>query len=207
MKLVPFCALFLILFIGSDLELGVGIVVVDIYKTAEIHFYKAKGDKTPDRSIKLVNTKSEIFVEPSSHKEWLAPENLWLDYSILNFCYTRQEGEWVEVVVNEKSGLRRWIRVNEHVVAVPWPKFLLDYTTVVEPIESVFVRTAPYAESKAIRKTTSQDCFEAMEIKDDWIRIRTSQGLECSEHPEPITTGWIKWKEGNKLVIRYFLTC
>lgn len=102
---------------------------------------------------------------------------------------------------------KKWIKKSETLNVKSWEKFLVENTTAIEPLIPTDIKAEPDANSKTIRKSTNEDCFEAVEVKGDWIRLRTNETLECNEHPTPIKSGWIKWREANKLMINFFLTC
>ena len=192
---------------AGEAELGHGIVEVDIYKTKEIKLFKNKGDELPEKTIRLVHRDSEIYIEEKDYAKWLKPESVWLDYSIFIFRYTNIEGNWIEVVVNNETMNKKWIKKSETLNVKSWEKFLVENTTAIEPLIPTDIKAEPDADSKTIRKSTKEDCFEAVEVKGDWIRLRTNETLECNEHPTPIKSGWIKWREANKLMINFFLTC
>jgi hypothetical protein len=191
----------------GEAELGQGIVEVDIYKTKEIKLFKNKGDELPEKTIRLVHRDSEIYIEEKDYAKWLKPESVWLDYSIFIFRYTNIEGNWIEVVVNNETMNKKWIQKNETLNVKSWEKFPVENTTAIEPLIPTDIKAEPDANSKTIRKSTNEDCFEAVEVKGDWIRLRTNETLECNEHPTPINSGWIKWRQADELAIIFFLTC
>ena len=193
--------------ITNATELGLGIVDIDIYKTKEIKIYKNKNDKTPERIIHLIEKNGEIAIKENDYQKWLKPESIWLDYSIFIFRYTNFQDNWIEIIVNNDSMNKMWIRKTETLSVKTWQTFLVQSTTAVEPLASTEIKLEPSVSSMTIRSSTKEDCFEAIEIKGDWIRIRTNEKLDCNEHPSPIKSGWIKWRQNNKLTIEFFLTC
>lgn len=193
--------------ITNATELGLGIVDIDIYKTKEIKIYKNKNDKTPERIIHLIEKNGEIAIKENDYQKWLKPESIWLDYSIFIFRYTNFQDNWIEIIVNNDSMNKMWIRKTETLSVKTWQTFLVQSTTAVEPLASTEIKLEPSVSSMTIRSSTKEDCFEAIEIKGDWIRIKTNEKLDCNEHPSPIKSGWIKWRQNNKLTIEFFLTC
>jgi len=192
---------------NAKTELGQGIVDIDIYTTREINIYKSWGDSKPEKVIRLVNNKDYISIAGTDYKHWLQPESIWLDYSSLLFRYTKIEGNWIEVIVHNETGEKRWIQKIPTLKILQWKDFLVTHTTGIEPHESVDIKTEASSTSATIRKYTKQDCFEAVEVKGDWIKIRTNRKLECNEHLQPIEAGWIRWRHNGQLVIVYYLTC
>jgi hypothetical protein len=191
----------------TEPELGHGIIEVNIDETKEIKVFKNKGDKEPERIIRLVNQNGDIVIEENDYTKWLQPESVWLDYSQFLFRFTKIEDDWIQVIVNNETGDKKWILKSQTLKIQTWDKFLVDNTTAIEPLKSVDIKAEPSMQSKTIRKSSEKDCFEAIEIKGDWIKIKTNETLECNEHPQPIKTGWIKWRGDNLLAIKYYLTC
>jgi hypothetical protein len=192
---------------NSQDELGLGIIQIDIEQTKEIKIYKNKGDKDAEKIIRLVKEKGDIVIEEKDYIKWLHPETIWLDYSQFLFRYTQIQDNWIEVIINKETNDKRWILKSSTFTITSWDKFLIENTTAVESLNPTDIKVEPNFDSKTIRKTSDKDCFEAIEIKGDWIKIKTNETLECNQHPLPIKTGWIKWRENNRLTIKYFLTC
>lgn len=188
-------------------ELGLGIIQVDIEQTKEIKVFKNKGDRVPEKVIRLIKEKGDIIIEEKDYIQWLHPETIWLDYSQFLFRYTQIQDNWVEVIINKETGDKKWILTSSTFEIISWDKFLIENTTAIEPLTPTDIKLEPSSDSKTIRQSTDKDCFEAIEIMGDWIKIKTNETLECSEHPTPIKTGWIKWRQNNRLTIKYYLTC
>ncbi len=195
------------LLIDTKSELGLGVIQVDIYKTTEIKVYRNKGDKSPEKIIRLVNKDGEINIEEHNYSNWLKPEAIWLDYSQFLFRYTAVEDKWIQIIVNTDTKDKKWIQKSQTLTIQTWENFLINETTAIDPLGSTDIKTEPNTNSTTLRKSTDKDCFEAIEIKGDWIKIKTNETLDCNEHPQPMKSGWIKWKENNQLSIKYFLTC
>ena len=70
------------------------------------------------------------------------------------------------------------------------------------------IRAEPNEQSKEISYTELEDCFQVKSMKGDWIEIFTSYNCEHSnsKNRTEIKSGWIKWRDGNNLLIEYFLT-
>lgn len=195
------------LLLNNESELGLGVIQVDIYKTKEIKVYKNKGDKAPEKIIKLVNKDGEISIEENNYSKWLKPEAIWLDYSQFIFRYTAKENKWIQIIVNTDTKDKKWIQLSETLLMQTWDNFLINATTAIDPLNPTDIKAEPNINAKTLRKSTGEDCFEAIEIKGDWIKIKTNETLDCNEHSQPIKSGWIKWKENNQLIVKYYLTC
>ena len=68
------------------------------------------------------------------------------------------------------------------------------------------IKSKPDIDSSSI-EFVGDDCFHVKQMKGDWIEITTS-GL-CSEEEltnGKLDSGWIKWREKGRLLIKYYLT-
>src|SRR5689334_7558397 len=101
------------LLMNTESELGLGIIQVDVYRTTEIKVYKNKGDRSPEKIIKLINKDGEIKIEESNYSNWLKPEAVWFDYSQFTFRYTAREDKWIQIIVNTETKEKRWIQQSE----------------------------------------------------------------------------------------------
>jgi hypothetical protein len=198
----------LILLMDIPNEVGIGIIEIDVERTNELEVFKNKRDKHPDKILSLLRKENgEIVIKEMDNENLFVPEICWLEYSQLLFRYTKIDGDWIEVITNKETDEKRWVLKTENVNIFTWETFLIEGTTAVEPLYSVEIKTEPDNGSKTIRKSSEKDCFEAIEVIGDWMKVRTSEGLECSGHPQPIKSGWIKWKVNNQLAIEYYTTC
>jgi SH3-like domain-containing protein len=66
------------------------------------------------------------------------------------------------------------------------------------------IRKTP-ADNSEVIKYSEKDCFSVKQCKGDWIEITTSEDCGDIEIKKKVTSGWIKWREGNMLLIEYFL--
>ena len=82
-----------------------------------------------------------------------------------------------------------------------------ETTAIDKGFANLDIKVEPSDKAKTIKKIETKDCFEALEIKGDWMKVRTNEKLDCNESKKPIKIGWIKWKDNNRLTINFFLTC
>ena len=112
------------------------------------------------------------------------------------------------MVTNEEKAETMWTKVGPSKKFVKWSTFLLKETTaIVKGFTDLPIKTAPSETSKTIKKIETEDCFEVLEIKGDWMKIRTNAVLDCNQSNRPIQSGWLKWKDKNHLTISFGLTC
>ncbi len=140
---------------------------------------------------------------------WFKPEGLWLDYSIFVIRVDTVIGKWFKVFVNNEKGTTLWTLTDPVKKFVKWQTFLVKETTAINkhPEFNIEIKVSPSENSSSIKKIEKTDCFEALEIKGDWLRIRTNSTLDCNESKKTIKSGWIRWRQNNRLTINYGLTC
>ena len=210
--------LLLILFISpiallaqSNIELGIGIITVkNLDALPTIKFYSDTTHKIPAKQISVLKDKQEeLVLKNAKLNAWLAPEGLWLDYYIFIFRCTKKRGKWCEVYVNNDRKIKYWIELHPGLQYQNWRTFLLTQSTsVVKRDEyNLEVKESPNDTSKRIKMMEKGDCFIILELKGDWIKVKTNDVLECSESRHPVKSGWIRWKKNNRLLIEYGLAC
>ena len=61
------------------------------------------------------------------------------------------------------------------------------------------LRTEPLDNSTVIPNNSKYKIWRAekIELKGDWIKVKTSDKEE----------GWVKWKQGNEIIIRLYFAC
>ncbi len=175
--------------------------------TIEIKIYENKGDNAPLHTLRVTGDYITGFIAQEPGSSWLNPEYFDLEYQNIIFRYEMIEDGWKRVIYDKVSGSAGWISTEIPVTIHSWGDFLTNETTSVDPLGIVDVKAGPDENSKTLRETSSLDCFEAIGISGDWIKIRTNQTLDCSQHPYPIEGGFIRWRDGNNLLIKYGLGC
>jgi hypothetical protein len=142
------------------------------------------------------------------HKEWLNPEILWLDYSQFVFRCLTVQNNWFKVIVNNENGETLWLKKNELTTFKNWENYLTEMFGVARlPNHQQKIRVSPIENSDEIIYK-GQDCFQVKSMKGDWIEIFTADYCDESytDSKAKIKSGWIKWRQGNNLLIEYFTT-
>ncbi len=136
------------------------------------------------------------------------PEQLSLDYDIFIIRIDAISGKWYKVITNTEKATVLWTKVEPFKKFVKWPTFLLKETTAIEKgFTNLDIKTGPSEASKTIKKIETKDCFEVLEVKGNWMRIRTNTNLDCNQSSRPVKSGWLKWRDRNRLTISFGLTC
>lgn len=194
----------------KNIPAGMGVIKVDHTKLPLLEFYD---DTIQFKSIKSVlvgkTSDGEYFIKNRKETDtWFVPEQLYLDYDIFILRVDSIIGRWYKVIVNMETGRSMWTKKAPYKKFIRWSTFLLTETTSIDKgFEDLDIKFAPNESSKNIRKISEGECFEALEIQGDWLRVTTNTILDCNESVKPIKSGWIRWRKGNRLMIGYGLTC
>lgn len=141
-------------------------------------------------------------------KEWLKPEILWLDYSFFVFRCLEIKANWLKVMVNNENGETLWLKKSELTIIQDWENYLKEMFGVERlPDQQQKIRSLPNETSKEIIYQ-GKDCFQVKSMKGDWIEIFTAEYCDESytDSKTKIKSGWIRWRQENKLLIDYFTT-
>jgi len=197
--------------VWSQTDLGIGLVSIDFDNKTVLDFYSDTLTKEPEKEIEFFDDRtinSWNIKDLEKQKEWLKPEVLWLDYFAFTFrCLTKTDN-WFEIIVNNENGETYWIKKTETTKFKNWEEYLKDMFGVARL--SSFpqkIKTEPTEDLQEI-KYQGTDCFAVKSMKGDWIEITTPDYCDenFTDSKTQIKSGWIKWRQGNKLIIEYFTT-
>ncbi len=126
------------------------------------------------------------------------PEIEKLDYDWLMLKVLTSGKHMLEVEVNKETGQSVLIdKFSGHLIY--WPEFILNINSVeildafpqkvlVKPLENASINTRPY------------DFLQPIAVRGDWLKVKLTDKDFSS-----LDQGWIKWRSGGKLIIRYSL--
>lgn len=196
---------------NAQTEIGIGIVSIDSDSKPIVRFYKNPNDKKAVRTVEFFDDKSINsfnIKNLETQKVWLRPEAFRSEYPAFSFRCKSKTRNWYEVIVNNKNGKSLWIKKERFTKLLSWETYLKN-TYVIERLAKYKqpIRKFPATDSTKIRYA-GQDCFQVKSMKGEWLEIYTSDFCR-SGYGEPekttIKSGWIKWKNGNTLLIDYRL--
>lgn len=192
-------------------ELDVGLVHLHINDSTVLHFYSKPTDDVPTKTLEFFHDptiESLNILNLDIQRQWLSPECLWLDYSQFILRCKTQTKDWYEVIVNNKDRQTLWLKKSALTEFSTWESYLNGMFGVSRLADSRQpIRTLPNDQSEEINYT-GKDCFQVKSMKGEWIEIFTSDYCEDSYNDSnpKIISGWIKWKQGNILLIEYYIT-
>lgn len=195
----------------KNLNIGQGVLKIDFEKLPSIQFFGDTSQTNPVKIVTVIKTKEgEYNLKNNSQvTTWFKPESLWLDYSIFVIRVDTIVGKWYRVYIDNNKGTTLWTKTDPTKKFVKWQTFLVNETTFIDknPDFNIEIKNSPSDDSPTIKMIEKTDCFEAIEIKGDWLRVRTNTIIDCNESKKTIKSGWIKWRKNNRLTINYGLTC
>ncbi|MFL0354661.1 hypothetical protein [Xanthomarina sp. GH4-25] len=188
-------------FSQDNSEMGLGMFSPNMYENKTLYFYgninyeKTINDHTPYDSITFRFDKYnniEIATAPS----WLVPMHLKLDYGILFFKVKTIIRDFIEVEVNTTNGQSSYVSPSQGTVKF-WPEFLLQVHSIefLNP-ETQEAKSRPFEYSD--RVNIAFKIMQPIAIKQDWILV----ALKDNNYHK-VGTGWVKWRENGKLLVRY----
>jgi hypothetical protein len=97
------------------------------------------------------------------------------------------------------------IRKGKYMEYLSWPDYILRYfvtTTEANPL-----REKPDQTANKIKNLNYTDLnFRCTIISGDWVKVTCNK--DCEGCPDGIQiSGWIKWRENNKVIIEQYFTC
>ncbi len=197
--------------VQAQTTLGIGIVSIAFDAQTRLAFYVDSLDKKPVRVLRFYNN-PEIdavsIVDLEKQRKWLKPEMMWLDYHVLNFRVLADSGRWFKVIVNNENGLAFWIKKTAKTRFKSWETYLKGMFSIARiPDYPQKIRTKPDEQSPEIAYTGT-DCFIVKSVQGDWVEIATPDYCDNSYTGSTtrIRSGWIRWRDGNRLIIEYFFT-
>lgn len=149
----------------------------------------------------LTFEKGEHFTNITSAPPWFTPAHLKLDHDLVLMKVITLSRAWMEVEVNGTDGTTRWVDRGE-VDFVTWPVFIYTVNTVeiIDP-EMNPIRIKPM-DHASVLADGARSLLVPIAVQGDWLMVSTN-GLADRIAP----TGWIRWRDGERLLVRYNLLC
>lgn len=135
---------------------------------------------------------------------WLVPmslDTLGGFYGIYFTCKSKQ-GDWFEIVINEKTQETLWVQGTRHLKFISWKK--LDnkrkYDISIKTTSTIYSRPDSLS---SIIKYTGTDCFEVLKIKRSWMQVSNKNSERCNNYELPfVEKGWVYFKSTDKIFVQ-----
>lgn len=183
---------------GDGLPLGLGIAQPTALRAdAPLYFYGSPDAQTPLDSLTL--SEGPHHVEIGTAPPWLDPEVATLDGDYLAFRVVALRRERVEVLVHDRDV--RWpaktMWLDRGAVSfVPWAAYWLDVYSI-ETHEAAPLHATPGGE--AIGAAAAGRPLHVLETRHAWARVAYADATEAEAGP----LGWVRWHDGQRLLVRY----
>ncbi len=128
------------------------------------------------------------------------------DYFVLALkCVGKKNGLY-EVIVNEETNLKKYVKANDKVLKLEtWEKHLLGLFAVGFDEKENPMLEVPQGRAKKL--ITPDATFHPVKVKGDWVKVKweTTPKTETKEAEQDF--GWIRWKKDGKLILELFNFC
>ena len=121
------------------------------------------------------------------------------DYFLLALkCVRRDDGRY-EVVVNEETGLRKYVRAEDPALRFEtWESHILKVFAVGFDLKENPVLNVP--RGRVAKAPAPGAPYHPVEVKGEWLKIR----WEAADGRRTAGSGWIRWKKGERLLVELF---
>jgi hypothetical protein len=187
-------------------ELGI-LEIENIKQNDQVIIYNKNGsewmrfDLSYDSLLKAKGKISYTWEDVKALYNWndsLQPYGMHLDYYILMFkCYENGRNEY-KVIVNEQTGLEKYIKKDRFWILRNWQDHLLNSVATIDlDLKTNPIRTGPSKTYKVIELKETPFPIEPVSIHGDWLKVKYWEDDEEK-------LGWILWKKGNSFLISLY---
>ncbi len=193
----------------ENMDLGIGMAIPQMLGEQPLYFYGSPNPGAHPSAMapadSLTFRTGANSIELGYGPPWLDGEAIRLDYDMVYFRAITVSDYWVEVIVNSMDPLPRtfprtmW--VNRDAVELRlWPQFFLDIHSV-EPIDFAAnpLRSGP-GEETADMGTNEGDIYHVIAVQGSWMLVASADFRESGT-----PRGWIRWNDGERLLVRFNL--
>jgi len=200
-------------FVEEDSIIGIGIVTIS--DTVDTYYKKLSVYNTSGKVIATVEQKESDVITVYKGKIYNRHDSLNLfaprlyvtnpDYFRLAFDCESSDNEFYTIIINRQTGETAKIKKRDKFFKFEtieefvdnWTGIGLDFYRSRNPLKK-----SPSDKSEDIQNDQQTKykiwSAEKISIKGDWIEIK----IEDTEE-----TGWIRWRQGNKILIRMYYAC
>lgn len=178
----------------------IGVVVLNKFVKGDfVRFYNADGSLWYEFSY-FYDDSDGKFDYPNDD---FRPFAFHQDYFLLVLKCTERSDKFLEVVVNEETGLRKYVKANDRVLKLKrWEEFVLSVYAVKFDREANPILQAPNGQPNNVAIPSDAN-FRPVETDGDWLKIRCDAAAEPAGKPKPNGGGWIRWKSAGKLLVDF----
>jgi len=146
------------------------------------------------------STGNEIIKDPNPE---FHPYAFRLEYTPVYLRVVADHGLRYEVIANEMTGLRKFVRKGLSVRFQSWEEHILTTFSVRPRSGGNPIRETPAEDGKPVG-TPDDILIEAAEFSGDWLKVKWESRNDTRGSEAIRGEGWIRWKEGDRLLITWF---
>ncbi len=114
-----------------------------------------------------------------------------------------ETARYYEVIVNEESGITKYVKKDDPILRRgTWDQYILECFAVGFDSRSNPLSQNPNGQPADVVSQKSET-FHPEKISGNWLKV---QWRENDDEKRPARSGWIRWKEDNRIVIELFET-
>ena len=181
---------------------GLGIVKLKIVAGTTLYLYTGElvddGFHHSARKDSLTFIEGKYNIDIGTAPPWFVPELLKLDYDLFYLRAVTIARNWIEVIVNKKTGQTAWVE-RQAVDFSGWPEFFLEvYSIELLPNLKNLIRIKPQ-DNASVVSDPGRNSLKPIAVQGEWMKVAT---LEEKPVVKP-RLGWIRWKKGNQMLITW----
>ena len=185
----------------SPSNMGIGLFQPNFYEHPKLNFYGGVNlEKSLDEHLpvdSLVFQQTEVGFTTAYAPPWLFPEHMKLDYGILMFKVIGQGHDFLKVESNKQNGKIHYIDKSQGRL-ITWAEMLLSVNSIQPLKSSQTIHTKP--QESASKVSLNYEYLQPVLVQDDWTFVKL-----VDANLKEVGKGWIRWKNGNQLTIKYSL--
>ncbi len=188
---------------------GEGVVVVDLEATKEIIQIKNSDGSIyasinyKDQHLKLKEHTYNLFDIPlETYKDLFNPRLFYPENRILHFECTKENKSSYKVIVNSKEE-KILDKSSFGVEFYKWEDYLSLAYISFNPQKNP-LRLSPSEKAEVVYEYNDY-FFKVLKVEGDWIKIKCDN--DCKTCDKGSLEGWIKWKNGKKLLVYLGFIC
>lgn len=186
----------------SNTESSIGVIRLNekgYDKDKFIHIYNQDGSLWYQFSFYYDDSDSKFEYANENFK----PYAFHPDYFVLVLKCVGEDSNRYEVIVNEDTGLKRFVRKDDATFKFEtWEQHILKAFAVDFDRSGNPLREIPEGQVKTV-ELPKEVTFHPVEINGEWLKVRWDSPKKSGKNDR---FGWVKWKESNKILIELFYT-
>ncbi|MCO6511816.1 MAG: hypothetical protein J5I65_13580 [Aridibacter famidurans] len=129
------------------------------------------------------------------------------DYDLLDFRITRVSRSWIEIIVNEETKERKYVRGFTSSGILAWDQYLGGKFAVDVHGQWILDQAAG---TRIFSPEYTEHRVEPVEVRGDWLKVRcvmrkpSDSNIGDRDPAGESIEGWVKWRNGDDILITVF---